>query len=155
LNALFGSPLWRARVDCGAVPRVTYTDPEVAAVGHNETSARDAGVPFEVTTYDLADLDRAIADGSAKGTVKVLTVPGRDRLLGATVVGRGAGETLAELTLALSQRLCLGAILGTVHPYPTLGEANRYVAGAWRRAHTPRLLLGLLPRLHRWRRGRP
>ena len=152
LNALFGH-FWRFRVDYSVIPRTTFVDPEVAAVGLNETAAREAGIAFELTHFPLAELDRAIVDGNTRGFVKILTVPGRDRILGVTVVGTHASEILAEFTLAMRHGLGLKRILGTVHAYPTYSEAARYAAGVWRRAHAPANFMGLLSRYHAWRRG--
>ncbi|TFZ01052.1 FAD-dependent oxidoreductase [Ramlibacter rhizophilus] len=150
VNALFGS-LRRFKVDARVIPAVTFTDPEVARVGLNEREAREQGVPFEVTRYALGELDRAIAEGETQGFVKVLTVPGKDRILGATVVGAHAGELLAEWVLAMKHGLGLNKVLGTLHAYPTFAEANKYAAGEWRRAHQPAWALRLLQRWHAWR----
>ena len=152
VNALFGS-VRRFKADYRVIPRVTFTDPEVAQVGHTELSAREAGVAYEVVRYDLSHLDRAVAEGARAGFVKVLVPPGKDRILGATIVGAGAGEMLAELTLAMRHGLGLGKILATVHAYPTMAEANKYAAGEWRKAHQPERLLALAERWHAWRRG--
>ena len=108
---------------------------------------------FEVTTYGIDDLDRAIADGEAHGFVKVLTVPGKDTILGVTIVGEHAGDLIAEYVLAMKQGIGLNKILGTIHIYPTLAEANKYVAGAWKKAHAPAGLLAWVERFHTWRRG--
>ncbi len=152
VNSLFGG--WRRfRVDYSAVPFATFTEPEVARVGLNEQEARQQGIDYEVTRFDLAELDRAIAEGEAHGLVKVLTEPGRDRILGATLVGEQAGELIGEFTLAMKQGLGLNRILGTIHIYPTLAEANKYAAGAWKRAHAPQRLLAWIERYHAWRRG--
>jgi pyruvate/2-oxoglutarate dehydrogenase complex dihydrolipoamide dehydrogenase (E3) component len=151
-NALFGT-FRKFRVDYRALPATVFTDPEVARVGLNEREALERGLPFEVTRYGLDDLDRAIAEGSAEGFVKALTPPGSDRILGVTIVGAHAGETIAEFVLAMRHGLGLRKVLGTIHSYPTLVEANRYVAGAWQRAHLPRRLLDLAAWYHRWRRG--
>jgi pyruvate/2-oxoglutarate dehydrogenase complex dihydrolipoamide dehydrogenase (E3) component/uncharacterized membrane protein YdjX (TVP38/TMEM64 family) len=152
VNALFGN-LKRFKVDYRVVPHTTFIDPEVARVGVNEREARERGIAFEVTKYGLDDLDRAIADGADHGFVKVLTVPGKDRILGATIVGEHAGELLTEFTLAMKHGLGLNKILGTIHTYPTLSEANKYAAGEWKRAHAPQRVLGWLARYHAWRRG--
>jgi dihydrolipoamide dehydrogenase len=151
VNALLG--LRALKADYSAVPAATFTDPEVARVGLNEQEATARGIPCQATTYDLADLDRAIADGDARGLVKVLTPPGKDRILGATVVGPHAAELIAEWTLAMRHRLGLSKVLGTIHAYPTLAEANKHVAGAWRRAHTSARTLRWLERFFAWRRG--
>lgn len=136
------------------MPAVTFTDPEVARVGLNEREARAQGIAYECTRYDLHELDRAIVDGATEGFVKVLTRPGKDRILGAAIVGVHAGETLAEFALAMRHGIGLKGLLNTVHAYPTYAEANRYVAGAWRRAHASPTALGLLARFHACRRGR-
>ncbi len=152
VNGLF-SPFWRFKVDYSALPATTFLDPEIARVGLNAREAREKGIAFEETRFELAELDRAIADGTRKGFVKVLTVPGKDRILGVTIVGAQAGEILAEFTLAMRHGLGLGKILSTIHAYPTLAEANKYAAGLWRKAHAPEAGLRLLARYHRWRRG--
>lgn len=152
VNGLFGQ-FRRFRVDYRVMPWVTFTSPEVARVGLSENEARAKGIAYEVTRYGLDDLDRAIADGEASGFIKVLTPPGRDRILGAVVVGPHAGEILAEFTLAMKHGLGLNRILGTIHPYPTWNEAVRYAAGEWKRAHAPHTLLRWLQRFHRWRLG--
>ncbi|MDT8992501.1 FAD-dependent oxidoreductase [Curvibacter sp. APW13] len=151
VNALLGG-LWRFKVPYGNLPAVTFVDPEVACVGLNVQEAQARGIPFEVTRYDLDDLDRALCDGEARGWVKVLTVPGRDRILGATIVGSHAGELLAPFTLAMTHGLGLNRILGTVHPYPTWSESAKYAAGAWKRAHAPTAALRWLQRYFAWQR---
>jgi len=152
VNALFGWA-WRVRLDNQAMPAVTFTDPEVGRVGFNEAEARAHAVSYEVTRYNLAELDRAITDGQTQGWIKVLTAPGKDTLLGVTWVGAHAGEGLAEFALAMRHRLGLGAVLRTLHPYPTWSEAAKATAGRWRQDHAPQYLLRWLERLHRWRRG--
>jgi pyruvate/2-oxoglutarate dehydrogenase complex dihydrolipoamide dehydrogenase (E3) component len=134
-------------------PWCTFIDPEVARVGLNEQEAREKGIAFEVTRYGIDDLDRAIADSAAQGWVKVLTVPGKDRILGVTIVGVHAGDLLAEYVLAMKHGLGLNKILGTIHTYPTWAEANKYAAGEWKRAHQPLGLLRWVERFHAWRRG--
>jgi pyruvate/2-oxoglutarate dehydrogenase complex dihydrolipoamide dehydrogenase (E3) component len=123
-------------------------------VGLSETEAREQAIPYEVTRYGIDDLDRAIADGTAHGFVKVLTVPGKDRILGVTILGEHAGDLLAEFVLAMKHGLGLNKILGTVHTYPTLSEANKYAAGEWKRAHAPHTLLRWVSRYHEWERNR-
>jgi pyruvate/2-oxoglutarate dehydrogenase complex dihydrolipoamide dehydrogenase (E3) component len=152
VNALFGR-FRRFKADYSVIPWATFTDPEVARVGLSETEAKEQGVPFEVTKYGIDDLDRAIADGTAHGFVKVLTVPGKDRILGVTIVGEHAGDLLAEYVLAMKHGLGLNKILGTIHTYPTLAEANKYVAGEWKRAHAPQKLLQWVGRYHAWERA--
>ena len=152
INALFGD-LKRFKADYSVIPWATFTDPEVARVGLSEAEARENDIPHEVTRFGIDDLDRAIADGAARGFVKVLTVPGKDKILGATIVGEHAGDLLAEFVFAMKHGHGLGKILGTIHIYPTLAEANKMVAGQWRRNHINGFLLSLLERFQTWRRG--
>lgn len=152
VNALF-SPFKRFKADYRVIPTVTFTSPEIARVGLNQGEARARAIPFELTRFEMAELDRSIADGERSGFVEVLTAPGKDRILGATIVGEGAGERLAEFVLAMKQGLGLRKILATIHPYPTLVEGNKYLAGEWQRAHQPHHLLPWLNRYHGWRRG--
>ncbi len=152
VNALFGG-FKKFKVDYSVIPWATFIEPEVARVGLNEQDAKEKNIPYEVTKYGIDDLDRAIADGSAHGFVKVLTVPGKDRILGVTIVGEHAGDLLAEFVLAMKHGLGLNKILGTIHTYPTMAEANKYVAGEWKRAHAPQRVLAWLGRYHAWRRG--
>jgi pyruvate/2-oxoglutarate dehydrogenase complex dihydrolipoamide dehydrogenase (E3) component len=152
VNALFGS-LKKFRADYSVIPCATFTDPEVARVGLNETEAKEKGIPYEVSTYGLEDLDRAIADEEAHGVVKVLTAPGRDRILGVTIAGEHAGDLIAEFVAAMRHGIGLNKILGTIHIYPTLAEANKYAAGVWKKAHAPQRLLAWVERFHAWMRG--
>jgi pyruvate/2-oxoglutarate dehydrogenase complex dihydrolipoamide dehydrogenase (E3) component/uncharacterized membrane protein YdjX (TVP38/TMEM64 family) len=157
INALFGD-FKRFKVSYHAVPCVTFVAPEVARVGLNEQEAIEQGVAFEVTRFDVADLDRALCDAADPktpplGWVKVLTAPGRGKILGVTIVAAHGAEMLAEYVLAMRHGLGLNHVLQTVHTYPTWGEANKYAAGLWRRAHAPRWALELSRRLHDWRRG--
>jgi pyruvate/2-oxoglutarate dehydrogenase complex dihydrolipoamide dehydrogenase (E3) component/uncharacterized membrane protein YdjX (TVP38/TMEM64 family) len=152
VNALFG-PLRRLRVDDSVIPWTTFTDPEVARVGLNEADAAARQLPYEATVYPLEELDRALADGRSEGFVKVLTPPGSDRVLGATIVGERAGELIAEMVLAMKHGIGLKGLLGTIHVYPTFAEANKQAAGAWRRAHAPQRLLAGVARFHAWMRG--
>jgi pyruvate/2-oxoglutarate dehydrogenase complex dihydrolipoamide dehydrogenase (E3) component/uncharacterized membrane protein YdjX (TVP38/TMEM64 family) len=152
VNALFGT-FRKFAVDWSALPAVTFLDPEIARVGLNESEAKARGLAFEVTTYALDDLDRAIAEGELEGFVKVITAKGSDRILGATIVGAHAGEILAEFTLAIRHGLGLNKVLAAIHPYPTFSEANKYAAGVWKKAHAPEAVLRLLARYHAVRRG--
>ena len=152
VNALF-DPFKKFRADYRVIPWATFVEPEVARVGLNELEAQEQKVPHEVTTYEIEDLDRAIADSEAHGFVKVLTVPGKDRILGVTIVGAHAADLLAEYVLAMKHGIGLNKILGTIHTYPTMAEANKYVAGNWKRAHAPAGLLAWVARFHTWRRG--
>ena len=151
VNALFGF-LRMFKADYSVIPWATFIDPEVARVGRNEQEAQEKGIAYEVTRYGIDDLDRAIADSAAHGWVKVLSVPGKDKILGVTIVGEHAGDLLAEYVLAMKHGLGLNKILGTIHTYPTLAEANKYAAGQWKRAHQPLGLLRWVERLHAWRR---
>jgi pyruvate/2-oxoglutarate dehydrogenase complex dihydrolipoamide dehydrogenase (E3) component/uncharacterized membrane protein YdjX (TVP38/TMEM64 family) len=152
VNALF-DPFKKFRADYSVIPWATFVEPEVARVGLNETEAREKGIAYEVSRYDIDDLDRAIADSEAQGFIKVLTVPGKDRILGVTIVGEHAGDLIAEYVLAMKHGIGLNKILGTIHIYPTLAEANKYVAGVWKKAHAPEKLLAWVARFHAWRRG--
>ncbi len=153
VNGLFGQ-FKRFKVDYRVMPWVTFTSPEVARVGLSEAEAKAQGVAYEVTRYGLDDLDRAIAESEDYGFIKVLTPPGKDKILGAVVVGSHAGEILAEFTLAMKHGLGLNKILGTIHPYPTWNESAKYAAGEWKRDHAPAGILKLLEKLHGWRRGK-
>ncbi len=146
-------PFWSFRADYSVIPWSTFTSPEVARVGLNETEAAERGIEVEVTRYGIDDLDRAITDSEAHGFVKVLTKPGSDKILGASIVGAHAGELIAEFVLAMKHGLGLNKILGTIHIYPTMMEANKYVAGNWKRANQPEKLLRLVARFFAWRRG--
>ncbi|NCO52061.1 MAG: FAD-dependent oxidoreductase [Deltaproteobacteria bacterium] len=152
VNALF-APFKTFRVDYRVIPWVTFTDPEVARVGLNETEATEQQLDFEVTLYQLEELDRAIAEGEDDGWIKVITPRGKDKILGATIVGPHAGDLLAEFILAMKQGIGLNKILGTIHPYPTLAEGNKAAAGEWKKAHVPERLLGWVQKFHSWRRG--
>ena len=152
VNALFGS-LKMFRADYSVIPWATFTDPEVARVGLSETEARERNIPHEVSTYGIDDLDRAIADEAAHGMVKVLTVPGKDRILGATIVGEHAGDLIAEYVAAMRHGFGMNKILGTIHIYPTLAEANKYAAGVWKKAHAPQGVLRWVEKFHAWMRG--
>ncbi len=152
VNALFGR-FKKFRADYSVIPWATFTEPEVARVGLNETEARERNIPHEVTVYGIDDLDRAIADSEAHGMVKVLTVPGKDKILGATIVGEHAGDLIAEYIMAMRHGLGMNKILGTIHIYPTLAEANKFAAGIWKREHAPEWALRLLERFHAWMRN--
>ncbi len=152
VNALFGQ-LHRIRPDRAVMPAVTYTEPEIGRAGLNEREAKARGIAVEVTRYDLHELDRAIVDDAREGFVKVLTPPGKDRILGVTIVAPRAGEMLSEMVLAMRHGIGLKKLFGTVHAYPTYTEANRDAAGAWRNRHAPTWLLGGLKRYHAWMRG--
>ncbi len=149
VNALFGR-FKKFKVDYSVIPWATFTSPEVARVGINEQEAEDQGLDFEVTRYGIDDLDRAIADGSDEGFVKVITPKNSDKILGVTIVGAHAGDLIAEYVLAMKNGLGLRKILGTIHIYPTLAEANKYAAGEWAKAHAPQKLLGWVAKYHRW-----
>ena len=152
VNALFGK-FKKFKVDYSVIPWATFTEPEVARVGLNEQDAKEQNIPYEVSQFDIDELDRAIADGEAHGFVKVLTVPGKDKILGATIVGEHAGDLITEYVAAMRHGLGLNKILGTIHIYPTMAEANKYVAGEWKRGHKPEQLLNWVGKLHAWQRG--
>ncbi len=151
VNALF-RPFKKFKVDYSVIPWATFTDPEVARVGLNEKEAKEQGIPHDVATYGIDDLDRAIADSEDKGYVKVLTPPGKDRILGVTIVGYHAGDLITEYVLAMKHGLGLNKILGTIHIYPTMAEANKYAAGLWKKNNAPAGLLKLIQKFHAWRR---
>ena len=152
VNALFGM-FRKFKADYRVIPAVTFLDPEFARVGLNEREAAEQGIAVEVTRYDLDDLDRAIAESETRGFVKVLTPPGKDTVLGVTIVGAHAGELLAEYVLAMKHGIGLNKILGTIHSYPTMAEANKFAAGNWKKAHKPEGLLKWVERYHAWMRG--
>ncbi len=152
VNGLFGT-FKKFKVDYSIIPWATFTDPEVAHVGLGEQRAKKDDIEYEVTTYDIGELDRAIAEEEDHGVVKVLTVPGKDKILGVTIVGDHAGELIAEYVMAMKHGIGLNKILATIHIYPTMAEANKYVAGEWKRAHAPEFALRMLEKLHAWRRG--
>lgn len=151
VNALFGR-FKKFKVDYSVIPWATFTDPEVAHVGLSEADAKAKDIPYEITKYGMDDLDRAIADNMAEGFVKVLTVPGKDKILGATIVGYHAGDILTEFVTAMKQGLGLKKILGTIHSYPTISEANKFAAGEWSRAHAPQAILRWVEKYHGWQR---
>jgi pyruvate/2-oxoglutarate dehydrogenase complex dihydrolipoamide dehydrogenase (E3) component len=152
VNALL-APFWSFNADYRVIPWCTFTDPEVARVGLSEAEADEQQIEVEVTRYGIDDLDRAIADSAAHGFVKVLTAPGKDTILGATIVGAHAGELLAEFVLAMKHGIGLNKLLGTIHIYPTMSEANKFAAGNWKKAHAPERVLGWAQRFFAWRRG--
>ena len=152
VNSLI-SPFYGFKVDYRTVPWCTYTDPEVARSGLNELEAKERGIPYEVTTYGIDDLDRAITDEAAYGIVKVLTEPGKDRILGVTIAGLHAGDIIAEYVAAMKNGFGMNKILGTIHIYPTLAESNKYAAGNWKRNHVTEKTLAWGERINRWRRA--
>lgn len=152
VNALFGT-FKKFKADYSVIPAVTFLDPEVARVGINEAEAKEQGIAYEVSEYEIGELDRAIAENERKGFVKVLTAEGKDKILGATIVGYNAGEMLAEYTLAMKHGLGLNKILGTIHPYPTMAEGNKFAAGEWKKARKPEKLLTFVEKYHDWMRG--
>jgi pyruvate/2-oxoglutarate dehydrogenase complex dihydrolipoamide dehydrogenase (E3) component/uncharacterized membrane protein YdjX (TVP38/TMEM64 family) len=152
VNALF-RPFKTFKVDYRVIPWATFTDPEIATVGLNEQAAKEQNIAYEVTRYDLGGLDRALTDDHARGFVKVLTPPGKDKILGATIVGAHAGELIAEFVLAMKYNLGMNKILGTIHIYPTMAEASKYAAGNWKKANAPEKLLAFVERFHTWRRS--
>lgn len=151
VNALFGN-IKSFRADYRVIPWATFTDPEIARVGLNELEAREKGIPYEVTRYGIDDLDRAIADSEDHGIVKILTKPGRDTIIGVTIAGANSSDIIAEYILAMKHNIGLNKILGTIHIYPTMSEANKYAAGNWKKAHAPEKALKWIERYHRWMR---
>lgn len=152
VNALF-SPFKKFKVDYRVIPWTTFTDPEIARVGLSEKDAKTSGIDYEVSHFEMEELDRAIADGETKGFLRVITPKGKDKILGVTIVGANAGELLSEYVLAMKHGLGLNKILGTIHTYPTMAEANKYVAGVWKKKNAPVKLLEYVQRFHKWRRG--
>jgi pyruvate/2-oxoglutarate dehydrogenase complex dihydrolipoamide dehydrogenase (E3) component len=152
VNALFGR-FRRFKADYRVIPWSTFTEPEIARVGLNEIEAKEKGIAYTATVYGIDDLDRAIADEEAHGFVKVLTKPGTDRILGVTIVGEHAGDLIAEYVLAMKQGLGLNKILGTIHIYPTLAEANKYAAGNWKRGTVTKGQWAFLEAFQAWQRG--
>ena len=152
LNAIAGG-IWRSRVNYSVVPWATFTDPEVARVGLSEDEAKRRGIAYELTRYEMNHHDRSLADGEAHGFVKILTVPGKDKILGVTIVGYHAGEQIAEFVFAMTHNMGLKSISAVTHIYPTLGEANKFAANAWRSARLPTQYLPWLKRFFDWRRG--
>ena len=141
------------KADYSLAPWALYTDPEVASAGLNKTQAEDQNIPYETTYYDLKELDRAITDSEDQGYIEVLTPPRKDKILGVTIVHSRASEMISEFVLAMTHKLGLGAILNSIHIYPTLSEGNKYLAGQWKKNHQPEKLLNLLEKFHSWRRG--
>jgi dihydrolipoamide dehydrogenase len=152
MNALL-KPFYGFKNDESLIPWCTYTDPEVARVGLSELQAQSQQIPYQTTFYNISHLDRALADESAYGFVKILTSPNSDRLLGVTIVGPSAGESLAEFVLAMKHKLGLNAILKTIHIYPTLSEANKMAAGQWKRQGLSPRLLKISESFNNWRRS--
>ena len=150
VNGLFDK-LKTFRVDYSVIPWVTYTQPEVAQVGLTPDMAVKQGIDHEITRYDFAGFDRALTESATNGFVKVITPKGKDKILGATIVGDHAGEMITEFALSMKHGLGLNKILGTIHPYPTWMEANKFAAGNWKREHAPQWALNLLEKFHRWR----
>ncbi|GAA6151681.1 dihydrolipoyl dehydrogenase family protein [Pseudoteredinibacter isoporae] len=151
VNALFGF-VKKFKVDYRIVPKAVFTDPEIASVGKLESELAAASIPYEVINFPLDDMDRALAEGEAKGFIKVLTKAGSDKILGVTIVGAHAAELLTEFVNAMKNGQGLNHILGTIHIYPSFSEANKYLAGQWKRKHAPQWALRILKKLHAWRR---
>jgi pyruvate/2-oxoglutarate dehydrogenase complex dihydrolipoamide dehydrogenase (E3) component/uncharacterized membrane protein YdjX (TVP38/TMEM64 family) len=147
------SPFYNFKVDYSTVPWCTYTDPEVARSGLNELEAKEQGIPYEVTTYGIDDLDRAITDEAAYGLVKVLTEPGKDKIIGVTIAGLHAGDIIAEYVAAMKNGFGMNKILSTIHIYPTLAESNKYAAGNWKKSQVTEKTLAWGERINRWRRN--
>ncbi len=148
VNALFGK-MKKFAVDYRLIPAVTFLSPEIARVGLTEAEARKKGIAYEVTKYEMKELDRAIAERKTKGFIKVLTPPKKDTILGVAVVSERGGEILGEFILAMKHGIGLNKILGTVHPYPTFIEGAKACAGLWKKAHAPQKLLKIVGKLLR------
>ena len=149
-NALF---MGRQKSSALVVPWCTYTDPEVAHVGMYEQEAIDRGIPVATLTVPLADVDRAVLDGESEGFARVHLKKGSDRILGATIVARHAGEMISEVTLAMSSGLGLSAIGRTIHPYPTQAEAIKKLADAYNRTRLTPFVQKILAAWLNWRNG--
>lgn len=149
VNSLFGR-FKRFKADYSVIPWATFTDPEVARVGLNEQDAKQQNIAYETSLYNLDDLDRALTESETEGFVKVLTVPGKDKILGATIVGDHAGELITEYVTAMKNKTGLNKLLATIHIYPTLSEANKFTAGIWKKAHAPEFILNLVKKYHQW-----
>lgn len=152
LNSMLGG-LWRSKINYKVVPWATFTDPEVARVGLSEEEAKEQKISYEVTRYEMDHHDRSLADGEAHGFIKVLTVPGKDKILGVTIVGYHAGELIGEFVFAMTHGMGLGKISAVIHIYPTLLEANKFAANAWRSARLPEKYFPLAEKFFKWRRG--
>jgi pyruvate/2-oxoglutarate dehydrogenase complex dihydrolipoamide dehydrogenase (E3) component len=152
VNALFGK-FKKFKVDYRVIPWATFTDPEVARVGLNKQEAQDSNIAYDITRYPLDDLDRAIAEGEDQGYIEVLTRPGKDQILGVTIIGSQAGELIAEFVFAMRHNLGLNKILATIHIYPTRMEAVKFAAGNWKKANTKAWQLKWLKRFHTWQRS--
>ncbi len=146
-NALF---FGRAKASALTIPWCTYTDPEIAHVGIYEHEAHAQGLALQTFVQPLHEVDRAILDGEEDGFVKVHVRAGTDRIVGATIVARHAGEMISELTLAMVGRLGLGTLAQTIHPYPTQAEAMKKVADAYQRTRLTPLVKGLLQKWFAW-----
>jgi pyruvate/2-oxoglutarate dehydrogenase complex dihydrolipoamide dehydrogenase (E3) component len=153
-NALFPHPLrlGMARVSSLVIPRVTYTEPEVAHVGMTEADANAAGLACETFTFKLDEIDRAILDGEEEGFARVRVKKGTDTILGATIVSARAGDLISEVTVAMRNGLGLAAIAGTIHPYPTQAEVLKRVATMWRKSTFTPGKQRLLKRWFAWTR---
>jgi pyruvate/2-oxoglutarate dehydrogenase complex dihydrolipoamide dehydrogenase (E3) component len=148
-NALFAG---RKKLSDLTIPWCTYTDPEIAHVGMYERDARKQGMPVETYTKHLDEIDRALTDGEEEGFVKVHVKAGSDKILGATVVARHAGEMLNEITLAMVGKLGLKTLSNVIHPYPTQSEAVRRVADMYNHSRLTPLVKKILSVWLRWRR---
>ena len=152
VNGLFGR-FKKFKVDYSVIPWATFTDPEVARVGLSETEAKEKGVKYDVFTYGIDDLDRAIADSENHGLVKVLTAQGSDKILGCTIAGANAGEIIIEFVTAMKYGIGLNKILGTIHIYPTYAESNKYAAGIWKRSTVTKGQMEVATAFNDWSRG--
>lgn len=152
VNSLFGI-FKKFKADYRVIPRTTFTDPEISSVGINEIEAKLKNIEYDLYKYEISELDRAIADGEAKGFIKVLTKKNTDEILGVNIIANHSGEMIQEYVLAMKYKIGLNKILGTIHAYPTMVEANKYVAGIWKKKTKPEKVLNILEKFHKWRRG--
>ena len=149
INAML-SGLWKIRANYKAVPWATYIRPEVARVGLSETEARMQKISYDMTRYDLSNLDRARTEAETEGFIKILTVPGKDKILGVTIVGFQASELIGEFVFAMTHNMGLRKIIDAIHIYPTMFEANKLAANEWRKNNLPKKYIALGKRFLAW-----
>ncbi|SRR6266404_2518056 len=148
-NALFWG---RKKLSALKIPWCTYTDPEIAHVGMYERDAHERGIGVDTFVIRMSDVDRAITDGDAEGLVKIHVKKGSDKILGATIVARHAGEMITEITLAMVKNIGLGSMAGVIHPYPTQAGAVRKAGDAYNRTRLTPLIKKLLKGWLSWTR---
>lgn len=153
VNALLGF-IKMFKINYSVLPVCTYTDPEIATVGYSKAELIKKSIPFEETIFPMKDLDRAIIEGETCGFVKVFTPPNSDKILGVVIISAEASTMILEFTLAMKHNLGLNKILNTIHAYPGMGEANKYLAGRWKQRKSRLNLLKALERFHTFSRGK-